>query len=1152
MNKFLNLKGAHPLCALFRKSTFFIRVSFVLLFMVAFQLNAKNTDSKNVRISLDMKNCSIEEVLQNIEKKSDYYFLYSNQLVNVDKTVSVKFDNAAISVVLDRLFASQDVDYEVKGSQIVLKPKTETKSSFDLLKSNQQQKKKISGKVVDKQGEEIIGATIIEKNNPSFGTVTDIDGEFTLDIPEDVKILVVSYIGFESQEVLIDNSSHYNIILSETNIALDEIVVTALGINREKKALGYSVQDVKGDALIENRTSNIATSLNGKIAGMNISSTSLPGGSNRIVIRGNNSISGNNMPLIVVDGIPFDNSQGVSGVTASSWGTGFSDSGDGLSMLNPNDVENISVLKGPSATALYGSRGGNGVILVTTKKGKSGKTIVTYNSNFSFENVMIQPQFQNEYGQGTEGEFIATSRNSWGPKMGTVVTDWTGQSRPLEAKNNNFSDFMNTGTALTNSVDVAGSAEKMNYRVGLANSNHKGVIPNNKLNKTNFSIRAEGEVLKHLTLDAKLNYSNQKGEGRPELSASGFNPIFALIYTPRSINLHEMKDVLDSDGKIIDWYPTPLTVVNNPYAIANLTGNKDVTNRINGFASLTYEVGDWMKAMVRFGGDTYGKKYDKWIRHGLVSSAGYNNGRYVVNQNNMTEYNADFLITANKNSIFDSKLSGSLSFGGNLMNRQYNSIYAAAEGLNIPELYTIQNGQSVTVTTYKSEKEVQSLYGLGQLSWDNYLFFDITARNDWSSTLPESNRSFFYPSYSLGWVVTDMLNNFNVNTPRWISFGKLRASFAEAGNDTDPYQLLSILSIVTNMVGGQMGVLEPSTKANSELKPEIIKAMEFGADVRFFNNRLGVDVTYYDKRAYNQIITMPSSITSGYSAKYINAGRVDNWGWELQVNATPILTKDWNWDTWINFAKNSSEVVALADGVESITLARPMGQNCYVRAKVGEPYGQIYTNGFKYDDKGNRLVGDNGKFVTSSTLRASGNMNPDWTAGVGSSLRWKNFSFGFLFDIRYGGNIYLQSMMRLQSNGQTIETAAGREDYYTSGKGIISQGVNVNTGLPNTVELSPTAYWGQFYGNIENYIYDTTNVRLRELNFSWLLPNKWFNNTVVSGVKVSAVANNVGFLYNKLPGFDPESTFSTGNGQGIETAALPSTRTFGFNLNVTF
>lgn len=1142
---FQNLEIGRPLWAFVKKIPLVMKLFIICLFCSIGMVQAVESYAQNARISLKVEEETVADVLKEIEETSEFDFFYNNTQIDLNRRVSISAQNSNIFTVLDEVFAGTEVRYTVLDKKIIL--------STELADKQQQQQpgNVVKGQVVDATGEPIIGANVLVKGTTN-GVITDMEGNYTLNnVPSDA-IISFSYIGYQSLELKANSTKLAMVVLKEDAEMLDEVVVTALGMKREKKALGYAVQDVKGSSLIENRTANIATSLSGRIAGMKVSATATPGGSNRIVIRGNNSISGNNMPLVVVDGIPFDNSQGVDGVSTNSWGTGFSDTGDGLSMLNPDDIESISVLKGPSATALYGSRGGNGVILVTTKKGEEGKTIVSYNSNFTMSNVMIQPEFQNEYGQGTNGEFDLTSRTSWGPKMGTVVTDWTGQTRPLEAKNNNYSDFMELGTAWTNSVDISGATTKMNYRVGLSHSMNKGVVPNNKLNRTNVSLRAGGEIIKNLTLDAKVSYTYQKGEGRPEFSASAFNPIFALIYTPRSINLHEMKDVFDSDGNIIDWYPGLLTVVNNPYAVTSLTGNEDATNRMNGFVSLTYKVTDWLKAMVRFGGDTYGKKTEKWIRHGLVSSAGYSEGRFSAGQYNMMEINTDFLITAQKDNLGGSKLSGTLSFGGNLMNRKYNSLYSSAEGLNIPELYTIQNGKNVTTSTSKSEKEVQSLYALGQLSWDNYLFFDVTVRNDWSSTLPRENRSFLYPSFSLGWSVTDMLDRFNIAMPSWISFGKLRASYAEAGNDTDPYQLASMLSTISNLAGGQMGVAEPSTKANADLKPENIKSMEFGADIRFLDNRLGIDVTYYDKRAYNQIISMPSSITSGYSARYINAGRVDNWGWEVQLNGTPIRTKDWQWDAWINFAKNSSEVVELAEGVESITLAQPMGQNCYVMAKVGEPYGQIYTNGFKTDEHGNRLVGDDGKYIVDSELRVSGNMNPDWTAGIGSTLRWKNLSFGFLIDMSYGGDIYLQSMMRLQSNGQTKETVAGREEYYTTGKGLISEGINVNTGLPNTVELDPTSYWGQFYGNIGNYIYDATNVRLRELNLTWTLPNKWFKNTIISGMKLSAVANNVCFLYNNLPGFDPECTYSTGNGQGIETASMPSTRSFGFNLNVTF
>lgn len=1008
---------------------------------------------------------------------------------------------------------------------------------------------KITGKVIDSKGEPVIGAYVLVEGT-NTGTTTNLNGIYSISAPTNAK-LVFSSMGLTDKTENVNGRTTINITMQDDTILLDDLVVTALGIKREKKALGYAVQDVKGGALLENRTSNIATSLSGKIAGMNIVGTAVPGGSNRITIRGNNSISGNNMPLIVIDGIPYDNSQGVGNTSEVSWGG--SDTGDGLSMLNPEDIESISVLKGTSATALYGSRGGNGVLVVTTKTGQVGKMKVVFNSNFTASNVMIQPEFQNEYGQGTGGKYIATARNSWGPRMdGQLIKDWSGEERPFVAKNNNFSDFMNTGTAWTNSVDISAASEKINARIGLSNTQQTGVIPNNGLSKTTFTSRVGWEIIPKLTMDAKINYTYQKGSGRPEFSVSGFNPIFSLIYTPRSINLHEMKDVFDSKGNIIDWYPGKLSVVNNPYAIANLTGNEDITHRINGFGSLKYQFTDWLNLQLRYGLDTYSKTIDKWYRHDLVSSATSKDGRYINQTQNFTEVNADFLLSAVKSNIGNTKLSGSIMLGGNIMNKSIRSTFDQANGLNIPELYTISNGKAITSTDNKYNKEIQSLYGMGQLSWDGWVFLDLTARNDWSSTLPANNRSFFYPSVSLGWIVTDMLEKFNVKMPEWFSYGKIRASYAEAGNDTDPYQLEPTLGTVSNMVDGNMGTYLPSTLTNPNLKPEIIKSYEIGLEAKFFNNRLGFDITYYNKRAFNQIIAMPTSITTGYSYKYINAGRIDNNGWEIMLNASPIRNKNWNWDLNVNFAKNNSKVVELVDGVDRIVLANPMGQNCYVVAKVGEPYGQIYTNDFKYDESGNKLVGDNGKYIVDATLRPTGNYNPDWTMGLNSNLSWKNLSFGFMLDIRKGGNIYLQSMMRLQANGQTIETVAGRQEFYNGGKGIIADGINVNTGAKNTVELDPTSYWGQFYGNIGNYIYDMTNVRLREVNVSYNFPKKWFSKTIISSMKLSAVGNNLCFLYNSLPGFDPESTYSTGNGQGVETAALPSTRSFGFNLNIVF
>ncbi|MDR1552612.1 MAG: SusC/RagA family TonB-linked outer membrane protein [Prevotellaceae bacterium] len=1017
------------------------------------------------------------------------------------------------------------------------------------------QTKTVTGTIIGSDDNLGIPASVQIKGTTK-GASANIDGNYSIAVDKG-QTLVISAIGYTAQEIVVGDANVINVTLQAEASLLSEAVVTALGIRREKKALGYAVQDIKGESLIENRTANVITSLAGKVAGMNITTTSVPGGSNRIVIRGNSSINGNNMPLIVIDGVPFDNFQGVDGTEAVSWGAGFTDWGDGLSMLNADDIESVSTLKGPSAAALYGTRGANGVLLVTTKKGKAGdKATVTYNTNLTFESVMIQPEFQNEYGQGTGGIYVNTSRNSWGPAMGTSVTDWTGQTRPLVAKNNNYSDFMDTGIAWTNSFDISHAKDKMNYRIGVSHSIRNGVIPNNKFKNTNVTARIGSEILPKLTLDAKITYTNQKGQNRPEFSASGFNPIFPLIYTPRSIDLHELKTLFNEAGNITDWYPwatnmPPLTVVNNPYAIANLTGNSDKTNRVTGYASLKYDFTDWLNLTARYGIDTYDKNMYKWYRHNLVSSATYVNGRFHAYTQNFTEANADFLLLAHKNNIFDSKFSVEASFGGNIMHRTSRSTTQDAIGLNIPELYAISNAMQSGSSNYQSAKEIQSVYGFARLSYDDYLFLDVTARNDWSSTLPSDAWSFFYPSVSLSWVVTDMFKKLDINTPKWLQYAKLRVSYAEAGNDTDPYLLQDILGTVSNMMGG-MGTYLPATKPNTHLKPEISKSWELGVEGRFFNGRLGFDIAYYSAKTYDQIIALPVSITTGYSARMVNAGRIDNKGWEIQLTGTPVKTKDWNWNLGVNFAKNKSRVAELSEGFDTYVLAQPMGQNIKVVAKVGEPYGQIYTNDFKYDENGNRLVGDNGKFIVDGTLRSTGNMNPDWTAGISSSLTWKDFSFGFLIDIRKGGDIYLQSMMRLQSNGQTKETVAGRAEYYATGKGLISKGVNVNTGQPNTFELDPTAYWGQFYGNIGNYIYDATNVRVREVSLGYTFPKKWFEKTPVNSMKLSIVGNNLFFIYNALPGFDPECTYSTGNAQGVETASLPSTRTIGFNLNIVF
>jgi len=1010
----------------------------------------------------------------------------------------------------------------------------------------------VTGTVTGTDDPQGIPGVFVMVKGTSNGTTTDANGQCSIQAGKDA-VLVFTMLGYATQEATVGASSRIDVILKAESTLLGESVVTALGMKREKKALTYAVQDLKGESLLENQTANVASSLSGKIAGMSVTATAVPGGSNRIVIRGESSLN-NNQPLIVVDGVPFDNGQGVDDTGSASWG-GY-DLGDGLSMINNDDIESISVLKGPSAAALYGSRGGNGVILITTKSGKKGdKPQVSFNSNFTFENVALQPEFQNEYGQGNNlGEFDASSRTSWGPAMGTVVTYWkTGEQKALAAEGNNFSDYMQTGLSWNNSVNVAGGSEKTTYRFGVSRLDQTGVIPNNKFAKTNATARISSEILPGLTAEAKISFVNQVGNNRPYFSVSTYNPIFGLIYTPRSINLTDMAEIYDANGNVLDWYTAAtgkqLSTYQNPYALAYLTGNKDVTNRVTAHGNLKYQITKWMDIKGQYGVDTYNKTYDRFVRHGLSTS--YVDGYYSVGTEALTETNADILLSAHGDNIGGTKLTLSGSVGGNIMHRKANSTWESATGLNVPELYTISNGMTISASSAKSEKEIQSVYGMFHAEYDGYLFLDATARNDWSSTLPKDNWSYFYPSVSAGWIITEMINKIGGNNPSWLSYAKLRGAYAQVGKDTDPYQLYPTMSTVANQVGGQMGACLPSTRPNSDLRPERQSGYELGLEARFLNGRLGFDFTWYDQTSKDQIISLPTSITSGYTARYINAGKINNKGVELVVDAIPVETKDWNWKLAFNYAKNWSTVLELADGIDTYVLANPMGQKIQVVAQVGQPFGEILTNDIAVDENGNYKV-SNGKYVMDSKLRSKGNMNPKWTGNLTSTLRYKGFEFYFNIDARVGGKVYLQSMMRLESNGQTQSTIPGRAEWIASGQGIVAEGIDIATGQPNTVAIDPKAYYGQFYGCIGHYIYSTSNVRMREMSLGYNFPKKWFTNTWVSAIKLSAVGNNLFFFYNALPGYDPECTFSTSAAQGVETCALPSTRRFGFNLNITF
>ncbi|WP_370862261.1 SusC/RagA family TonB-linked outer membrane protein [Parabacteroides faecis] len=1105
---------------------------------------AADTYAQSTILTLQMNNKPIKEVFNYIEKNSEFVFVYLDNVIDSRKVVDVNLHNQPITVILDELFKGTDLTYKIDNRQILVKRKETKESSF----LSVQQTIDITGVVKDDVGEPVIGANILVKGTNN-GVITDMEGRFSLKIPQANALLVISYIGYISQEIQVGDKRSLTIILHPATEDLGEVVVTALGIKRETKALGYSVQEVKGGSLTEARESNVLNSLSGKLAGVQISrSGNGEGGSSRIIIRGNNSIAGNNEPLVVVDGVPVNNfNSGTSGI--DQWGG--SDGGNGLSDINPDDIESISVLKGAAAAALYGARAGNGVLMITTKKGSKVKGLgITWNSNVMMENPLVKPKMQNLYGQGTNGTFDANSNYSWGAKMeGQMLKDWTGQERPYSAYDNDITDFLGTGVTTTNTLEANAVNEKISFRGTLSYQRMDGVIPTNYQDKYMMNLRTTVNLSKKLSLDAKINYVKQRGWNRPQLTGSPENIMANYLMMPRNVHYSDMAGGVNEDGVVKRWTTDEANYVLNPYYTTGFNKNNNQRDRFIGFLALQYTPTSWLTIKLRHGEDMYWEKGD-W-RHASGTPYGKYNGKgdYGLNTSDFRERNTDALITATKDNWWDSGFSGSLSVGGNLMFQQNNS-YAMSTGLlAIPDFFAISNGETPTPSHYISKKSVNSLYGFAQLSYKNWIFLDVTARNDWSSTLPYKNRSFFYPSVGLGWVVSDMLRSYEVNVPEWLSLAKLRASYAEVGNDTDPYRLLTTYGIYT-VIDDIKGASTASTIPLADLKPELIKSTEAGFDIRFFNNRLGLDLTWYKKNATNQILALPISSTTGKSSRMINAGNIQNTGIEIVLNGTPVRTKDFEWNVSVNYSKNTNKIKELHPDSRRFILASTDFVN--IVATEGSTYGDLYGRAYQRDEQGRKIIDENGLPLLESDMNTQiGNYMPKWTGSMINSFTYKNLSFSFMLDMRYGGDIFVNSLARGSQYGTTELSLQGRDEWYAGTGGIVVDGVTAD-GKQNTVAANPQAYWDRVSRAGEEFVYDGTNLRLRELTVGYMFPNKILAKTPFTNLKLSFVGRNLWLIKNNIPGYDPESSYSTGNGQGIEYASLPSMRSFGFNLNVSF
>ena len=1016
----------------------------------------------------------------------------------------------------------------------------------------------IKGKVQSADGY-LPGASILIKGT-SRGSTTDANGDFTLTAPANAT-LVVSFIGYKTMEIPVGSKTVFDIMLENDATQFNEIVVTALGIAREKKALGYSVQEVSGKTLTQARETNLVNSLSGRLAGVQVTnSNGAPGSSSRMIIRGASSIGSNNQPLFVVDGVPVDNSNFGSG-------TGI-DYGNAAASINPDDVESINVLKGPSAAALYGSRGANGVVLITTKSGKGTKGIgVSFNTNTAFESPFRLPKWQNEYGQGAKGLFSYVDGagggvndgvdESWGPRLdgrllpqfdSPIAADGTRTPTPWIAHPDNVDKFFETGRTLTNNVAITGANDKGDFRLSFTNLDQTGILPNTDYKRRTVSLNAGWNLTNKLSIRATGNYVNDGSDNR-----NNFGLYF--IWFGRQVDMDKLKDY-HKPGSIYqyNWNDNYWT---NPYYLLNESTRANERDRLYGNMSATYKFTDWLSLTARTGTDFYEdrRKTKTAARQAKIGASSLYDA-YNEEQIFVRESNSDFLLNAtHKFGEFDI----TANIGGNHRSNYAQRNYMGATELAIPRVYNMGNSRQRPVTENSFiKKSVNSLYAAANLGFRNYLFVDLTARNDWSSSLPSDNRSYFYPSAAVSAVITDF---FDVKSSV-LSFAKLRAGWARVGNDTDPYRLASTYKY-ENPWGSTPSLSENNALLNANLKPEITSSYEIGTDIRLWQNRVGVDVTYYKKVSSNQILDVNISNATGYLSKLLNAGKIENQGIEIQLTASPIKTEAFEWQVGLNWARNKNKVVSLANNLTTYqlntsynSLTQTTSTNSFrglsVEARVGQPYGTFFGKGFLRAPDGQIVYDAQGYPMLESASRVLGNFTPDWIGGFSNTFRYKNLSLSTLIDVKHGGDIFSQSINIGRYTGVLEETTLGRED------GIVGQGVvNIGTAaspeyVPNEKRISSEEYHHKYYllTNNENTIFDASYVKLREVKLTYMLSGQVFKKLPFRDIAISVVGRNLALLKSNLPHIDPETSYyNDGNLQGIENGQIPTTRTVGFNIS---
>lgn len=1068
------------------------------------------------------------------------------------------------------------------------------------------QQQSVTGTVADEDGLPLPGVNIIIKGTTT-GVQSDFDGNYAIQAAQG-DVLVFSFIGLKKAEYPVGASAVINVTLEADAAQLSEVVVTALGIKREKKSLGYATQEVDGSEVSDVPTTNFMNSLSGKVAGLNIKSSGTIGGSSNVIIRGNASLTGNNQALFVVDGTPISNAN--TNTSDQKTGRGGYDFGNAAADIDPNNIASINVLKGAAATALYGSRASNGVVIITTKRGSKGKGIgVSVSSSLMISNADKEtlPKYQKEYGAGygpyydsEDGYFNLydvdgdgtldettpfTEDASFGAKFdpNRLVYQWNSiypqldtyqQATPWVAGEHTPNDIWGTGYTAINSVALDGGSDTGSFRLSANNTMQEGNLPNSEIKRNTISFSGSQELSDKLTANASVTFTKTDGKGRYGTGYDSSNPMQQFRqWSQTNVDLFEQRDAYFATGENITWNPnSPDNLApiysDNPYWTRYENYETDTRNRYFGNLGLEYEINDIFSVVGRFSYDTYDELQEERINVGSADVA-----KYSRFNNRVAEYNYDLILNFNKDLTEDLNLDGNI--GANLRRNSQNSIYMTTNGgLNAPGFYALSNSAGPLVTTsfpdpdteYDGTSMIDGVYARAGLGYLSTYYLEGTIRRDRSSTLPIANNTFWYPSVSTSIILSNLID------ATWLQFTKLRANYAEVGSDTNRYNVFNTYAVTAPF--GTAGYASNNAQLNNRnLKPERSKSYEIGLEADFLNKRIGFDVSYYRTKTEDQITPVPVSNATGFVTKFLNAGVVENKGIEVLLRLTPIKTEDFNWNMTVNWAKNENEVLELTDGIDNLQLASLQG-GISINASPGQPYGAIRGTNYLYDNAGNRVITSAGYYAkTPTNNQIIGNIQPDWTGGVQNTLNYKNLSLAFLIDVQKGGDIFSLDTWYGFATG-LYDQSVGLNDLgnpkrnsIADGGGVLLDGVNadvvfnddgtytVSNETPNTTRARTDYYANPFgYARDANagHVYDASFVKLREASLTYDFGEKMIGALPITSASLSLIGRNLWIIDKNIPYSDPEAGLSSGNVQGYQSGAYPTIREIGASVKINF